>query len=244
MGARRLRAVLGRSAHGMRRFLRVWVVVLGWTALGMLILSFTPIPWHMHHWLGAAAGELGTQAPARIVVLGGSGMPSGPELLRLYHAAELAHRFPRAAVDVVHTPDTAVLHAMMDELQLRGVELGRIRGQAEGTNTCGQALAYHRMHADKAAHRIALVTAPENMYRSVRTFRKAGFKEVCGVPAWDTPLFSDLAYRHRALGGKRYAPDVSGNYAVRYDLWNRLKLQVTCIREGLAIAYYRLNGWI
>jgi hypothetical protein len=57
-------------------------------------------------------------------------------------------------------------------------------------------------------------------------------------------MFVDLRYGHQAIGGKAYVPDVSGSQDLRYDLWNRLKLQLTCLREYLAIAYYRLNGWI
>ncbi|MDX9750379.1 MAG: YdcF family protein [Flavobacteriales bacterium] len=244
MRAGRLRAVGVRCARGVVRVLRSCAIILGWAALLMVVLACTPLPWRMHHWLGTAAGDLGLRHPDRIVVLGGSGMPSGPELLRLFHAADLARRFPQAAMDVVHTPDTAVLHAMVAELRHRGVEAARIHGLAEGTNTRGQALAYHRAHPGLAGTRIALVTAPENMYRSVRAFRKAGPGEVYGVPAWDTPLFSDLAYHHRSIGGGRYVPDVSGSNALRYDFWNRLKLQITCLRELAAIAYYRLNGWV
>jgi uncharacterized SAM-binding protein YcdF (DUF218 family) len=239
----RLQAALTQVLRGARRLIRRAVMVAGGLALVMALLAFTSVPWRMHVWLGVAAGELET-VPDRIVVLGGSGMPSGPELLRLYHAADLAQRFPHAQVDVIHTPDTAVLRLMVAELLLRGVAPERIHPQAEGTNTRGQALAFWRSGKARHNDRLALITAPENMYRTVRTFRKVGFPQAAGVPAWDTPLFSDLGYRHRALGGRRFVPDVSHSYAVRYDLWNRLKLQITCYREFMAILYYRLNGWV
>ncbi len=244
MGGTGFRTFPGRILGVVARAWRFGVVVSGTSGLIMLLLAFTPIPWRLHYWLGTAAGDRGSLAPAMIVVLGGSGMPSGPELLRLYHTAELAQAYPRALVHVVHTPDTVVLEAMVQELVLRGVEPGRIQGHAEGTNTRAQALGFHQDQAALGQARIALVTAPENMYRSVRTFRKAGFAQVYGAPAWDTPMFTDLRYRHDALGGRKIVPDVSGQYALRYDLWNRLKLQITCLRELLAIGYYRLNGWI
>jgi hypothetical protein len=90
----------------------------------------------------------------------------------------------------------------------------------------------------------AVVTAPENMYRTLRAFRKVGFTEIAGVPAFDHALFDDLDYHHSGIGGKPYVPDVSGSMDLRYNIWNRLKLEITCVREYAAIGYYELNGWI
>ncbi len=230
--------------RALRRALRLLVRSLGLLALLMVLLSFTSLPWRIHQALGTAAGTCAGIAPRVIVVLGGSGMPSGPELLRLQHAAALATQYPASAVVVVHPTDPAVMDAMLHELLHRGVAGERLIAVREGTNTREQALVLHTMWP--AFHQVpmALVTAPENSYRSVRAFRKVGFQNVCGDPAWDNPMYIDLAYDHRRVGGKRYAPDVSGSNALRYDVWNRLKLQVTCLRESLAIGYYRLNGWI
>ena len=99
------------------------------------------------------------------------------------------------------------------------------------------------MIADKDG-RISIVTAPENMYRTLRSFEKVGFKGVCGTPAFDHAMFVDLDYDHRKIGGRKVVPDVSGNLDLRYNFWNYLKLEITCLREYAAIAYYRLNGWI
>lgn len=220
-----------------------------WSAMGAgvllvlaLALACTRVPFDLHRWLGHGAG-ICTNAPDVIVVLGGSGMPSGPELLRLHRAAELAHAYPTALLKVVH-PDTAgAMRQMVSELLLRGVEQARIERITEGGNTREQALvlASREMRSGPA---IALVTAPENMYRSVWTFRKAGFARVCGAPAWDHAMAHDFAYAHDRVGGKAWVPDVSGYTGLRYTFWNYLKLEVTCLRELLAIGYYRLNGWI
>ncbi|MBX2971699.1 MAG: YdcF family protein [Flavobacteriales bacterium] len=226
----------------MVRWSRRVVVWLGSLALLLIVLACTRVPFDMHRWLGSGAGECRT-APEAIVVLGGSGMPSGPELLRLHHAAALAVAVPAAPVYIMHPDTGATMRQMVAELVLRGVQVARIRPVPLGENTREQALVFARQW--KAGQgSVAVVTAPENMYRSVHAFRKAGVAQVCGAPAWDHAMPHDFAYRHKAIGGKAWAPDVSGNIGLRYTFWNYLKLEITCLREFAAIAYYRVNGWI
>lgn len=221
---------------------RRMIVVLGVLFLVLVILACTRVPFDVHRWLGKGAGEChGT--PEVIVVLGGSGMPSGPELLRLHRAAQLALLHSDAGVLVVH-PDTAdAMRQMVGELVLRGVAMDRITQVTQGENTREQVvlLARSTRLLDRS---LALVTAPENMFRSVRAFRKAGFTQVCGAPAWDHAMHHDFAYAHERIGGKAWVPDVSRSTGLRYTFWNYVKLEVTCLREFLAIGYYRLNGWI
>lgn len=226
----------------LRGPLRGVVIGIGVLAGMMLVLAFTRLPFDAHRWLGTAAGECRI-APDLIVVLGGSGMPSGPELRRLQEAAALAERWPGAPVLVVHPGDPAVLDAMAGELRLRGVSPDRIQRLNEGDNTRAQALAVQQRVGGKYTS-MALVTAPENTYRSVLSFRKAGQGLVCGAPAWDHAMFHEFDYAHDAIGGKAWVPDVSGSPGVRYTWWNYLKLEVTVLREWVAIAYYRLNGWV
>jgi len=57
-------------------------------------------------------------------------------------------------------------------------------------------------------------------------------------------MFIDLDYAHRRIGGKVWVPDVSQDTGMRYTFWNYLKLEITCLREYAAIAYYWLNDWI
>ncbi|HQV75390.1 MAG TPA: YdcF family protein [Flavobacteriales bacterium] len=229
------------------RFLGKWfrrtVVLIGCVGFLMILIAFTRLPYDAHHWLGTANGTC-TVAPAAIVVLGGSGMPSGPELLRLELAARIGAKFPQAVVHVLHVDDTASLRLMRAELILRGIQANRIEVQGHGTSTRAQAMLYREGHPDLVQRRIAIVTAPENMYRSVGTFRKVGFDSVCGAAAFERALFVDLDYSIEELGGTWMAPDVSGSTDLRYTFWNYLKLEITCFREYLAIAYYKLNGWI
>jgi uncharacterized SAM-binding protein YcdF (DUF218 family) len=224
-------------------WIRSILQALGLVLVVMAVLAFTRVPFHLHRWLGMAGGPC-PERPAVIVVLGGSGMPGGPELLRLHYAAGAARTHPAARLVVVHLRDTAVMGAMVHELVLRGVERQRIDTVLRGTNTREQALAVRSFLPGDGATAMGLVTAPENMYRSLRTFRKAGMVGVGGIPAFDQALFTDLRYGHDRIGGKAWLPDVSGANGLRYNFWNYLKLEITCLREYAAIAYYWMNDWI
>ena len=91
---------------------------------------------------------------------------------------------------------------------------------------------------------VAIVTAPENTYRSVLAARVVGFTNACGAPAWDHAMAHHFGYGHQRIGGKPWVPDVSGQLGLRYTFWNYLKLEISCMREYLAIAYYWLNDWV
>jgi len=241
---------LGTLSNAGKRLLgvvrRSLVSALPWvggTALLLVALSFTSLPYHMHRWLGLAGGI--TTGPVNtIIVLGGSGMPSGPELLRLHYAAEVAKDNPFARVLIVHPLDTTVAELMAEELLIRGVAAARISMALQGTNTREQALLLTEQDPTMKPEQVALVTAPENMYRSLAVFRKLGYTNVSGVPAFDNPMFIDLSYRHKKIGGKAYVPDLGNNLALRYNFWNYLKLEITCLREFVAYSYYKLNGWV
>lgn len=237
-----LRIALSQLVPSVVRWGRRAAMVLAATTAVLLVLACTRVPYDVHRWLGSSAG-FADPPPNTILVLGGSGMPSGPELLRLHHAAYLAMEYPAARVIVIH-PDTAgTMRQMVSELLLRRVEPQRIQTLPFGENTREQALVLARQPLE-ALGTVAVVTAPENTYRSVHAFRKAGVLKVYGDPAWDHAMQHDFAYAHQAIGGKAWAPDVSDSPGLRYTFWNYLKLEITCLREFVAIAYYRLNGWL
>lgn len=232
-----------RTWHLVRSGLRVLCLVLGAIALAMLVMAFTRLPFDAHRWLGTAGGTCEGE-PAAIILLAGSGMPSGPELMRCDAAAALARQALSAPVVLLSPGDSTLADAMVEELGLKGVPRGRITVVAHGRNTREQALDLLRHEPGMVPLQIALVTVPENMYRTLLTFRKAGFSQVCGMPAFDHALFDDLRYAHHAIGGRVHVPDVSDNLDLRYNFWNRLKLEITCLREYTALAYYKLNGWV
>lgn len=235
-----LRNFLGRLGPWLAGWLRRATYCTGIIGLLLIVLAFTRVPFDVHRWLGMAS------TPCRggtIVVLGGSGMPSAPELLRLHRAAELALEDTGARVTVIHPGDAQVMGQMVNELVLRGVRRARIDTINQGENTREQALIFADRHPLRQAP-LVLVTAPENMYRSVGAFRRAGHLSACGAAAWDHAMHHEFAYRHKAIGGKAWVPDVSDDPGLRYTFWNYLKLEITCLREFVAIAYYELNGWI
>lgn len=209
----------------------------------LVVLAFTRIPFDAHRWLGTAGG-LCQGTPNTVVVLGGSGMPSGPELMRCDLTAALAKVNPDAQIVLLLPQDTGLARAMTRELQQKDVSIARISWLLHGRNTREQALDLVSAAPEMRFTTITLVSAPENMYRSLLTFRKAGFLNVCGSPAFDHALFDDLKYVHGRIGGNAYVPDVSGSLDLRYNFWNQLKLEITCMREYAALAYYKLNGWI
>ncbi len=208
----------------------------------MAMLAFTSVPYYAYRWLGTHGGLVGPRVDL-IILLSGSGMPSGPELMRCHQAAVLGDAHPNASVILMLPLDSALENAMRSELHLRGVAQSRV-STLHGRNTREQALDAAAFFKDRLDLQVALVTSPEHMYRSLRSFRKVGFSQVQGAPAFENALFSDLQYDHREIGGTRFAPDISGSYGVRYNFWNYLKLEITCLREYVALAYYRLSGWI
>ena len=54
----------------------------------------------------------------------------------------------------------------------------------------------------------------------------------------------DVRYETGELGGKRSAPDVGRNLALRYHFWNNIGYMSCCSRELVALGYYWLRGWI
>ena len=133
---------------------------------------------------------------------------------------------------------------MIDELEIHSIDSSRIQTELRGTNTREQALMIGEDFPGIKEKNILIVTSTENVYRTLQTFRKAGFKNVGGKPAFENAMHVDLRYDHRKAGGKMYVPDISDDLSIRYNFWNYLKLEITVFREWCAIGYYKLNGWI
>lgn len=216
---------------------------LGAIFIILLILSFTRVPFDIYRWLG----EYGTEyqfKPEKIIMLGGSGMPSESNLIRLYYTADIAQHFPSASIIIAHPEDTAVTNLMGKYLNRNGVDSTRINYMLIGTNTREQVLNLQKSFEGLEQNKIIVITSPENMYRTISVFEKLKFRHITGVSAFENAMFVDLNYNHQQIGGKVYSPDVSGSLNLRYNFWNYLKLEITCLREFAAIFYYKLNGWI
>lgn len=177
-------------------------------------------------------------------MLGGSGMPSESNLIRLNYTRDLAIFFPAARILICHPEDSATLESMNSFLKAFEIDTARIHSGSHGNNTREQAIELMKIYPGIEREKIIIVTSPENMYRSLKTFRKLNFKSIGGVASFENAMFTNLAYDHKRIGGNLFVPDVSANLGLRYNFWNYLKLEITCLREFAAIIYYRLNSWI
>ena len=183
----------------MRRFFRKVIQVTKWLLavsggvfLLLCILAFTTLPFHMYHRL-ATYSLPGKLPPKAIVMLSGAGIPSENGLIRAYFTATLAARYPEAIVLIAAPGDTSDMNSdpvrIAQELALRGVDPVRIYFEPEGKNTRGQALNLaNGSGIDLKNTYIILVTSPEHITRAVKTFNRAGFSWVSGLPTFETSL--------------------------------------------------------
>jgi uncharacterized SAM-binding protein YcdF (DUF218 family) len=233
----------------LKKWWRRLVAAAGAIFLLICVLAFTTFPFRMYYGLGTATARFNF-IPSRIVVLGGSGMPSEANLIRCYTAAQLAARYPKSRITIALTKDSAEnlygssAWLMKQELVLRGVDSLRIDLETAGRSTHEQALQLYAA-AGKDISRTVIVTSPEHMYRSLLTFRKAGFREVGGQAAFEKALDAELRHRRRANGKDRNKPPgLTDELQFRYQFWNHLKYQVVCYREYAALTWYWLSGRI
>jgi uncharacterized SAM-binding protein YcdF (DUF218 family) len=133
-----------------------------------------------------------------------------------------------------------------DELVAKGIAPERILYEQVGTNTRSQALQLQKFNSEYITNKLVLlVTSPEHMRRAVMVFRKAGFKNVYALPAFESAIEANLFFEDDQLGGdKLLVPDIGGNTTVRYQFWNHLKYEILIAREMAALGYYWLRGWI
>jgi uncharacterized SAM-binding protein YcdF (DUF218 family) len=212
------------------------VFLFGW------LLSFTDIPYNLYYRLGTYNCEL-EKEPNYIVLMGGGGMPSADGLLRCHFAASAWLFTPNAHVFVVIPSDTTNIYGspekqMAREIIMRGVDSSKILFEINGYNTQSQAMEIGKLFNNEAKDTIALrlITTPEHMYRSVKVFRKVGFKYVGGTPTFETGLKEKKLLKNEM--------DQPFFLNIRYNMWSYMKYEITVVRECFAIIYYKLRGWI
>lgn len=219
-----------------------WLLLLcGITAIVMIALAFTDVPYYAYHQLGTHCKPL-KEKPEVIVVLGGSGMPSADGLIRTYYAAKAALKFPQAEVIIAHPYDndslsTRQLDLMAHELIIRGVDSLRITYEPNGTSTHSQTLHISEMLQEQRASSVLVITSPEHMFRSIRSLQKAGLPNVGGLSSFEKPI-SEKVLKGKTKKGEKVV------LAWRYNFWSYLRYEILVLREYCAIVYYKLNGWI
>ena len=126
---------------------------------------------------------------------------------------------------------------------LRQGGIDSIHYMTEGTNTRSQALELMATYPELAEEQFLVVTSPEHLRRTVKCLYKVGFQNVIGKAAYPATVDFDLSLKKQKLGGNKVIPSVE-SIKMRYTFFNYLKLEITCVREYLALAYYRIKGWI
>jgi uncharacterized SAM-binding protein YcdF (DUF218 family) len=213
----------------------------------MIILSFTTAPFWGYYWLGTSACSDEIK-PDHIIVMGGSAIPGKSGLMRTYYAAAVANRFPEAQIIISLPGETqdsnSSVNLMKRELELRNVAPERISLETKGKNTRFQALEIKKM-IPSASEPVLIVTSPEHMRRAILAFRKAGFQNLNGLPAFEQSIDFDLVFNDKELGGrKRFIPEIGHNTQIRYQFWIHLEYEIMIIREIVALGFYNLKGWI
>ncbi len=222
------------------------ILLVGGVALILLFaLCWSPYPWRLYHWLSMPEAHLEV-VPEWIVVLGGGGIPSESGLIRTYHGAQAAHRFPDARILVAlpaHDLNTdSALRRMSDELVMRGVHEDRIHFEPRGSSTRAQAVESRKLLDEDAV--LMLVTSPDHMRRAVLTFRRAGFPHVGAYGAHDTSAEGDMSISAEDVDSKLLLPTLEGSLTLRYHFWNHVGYLTRFAREFTALCYYTFKGWV
>ncbi|MFO7616771.1 MAG: YdcF family protein, partial [Bacteroidales bacterium] len=168
-------------------------------------------------------------------------------LIRTWYAARTGNRYQEALLVIALPSDTtnreSSAHQIKNELIIRGINEDRIRFEPEGTNTRSQALRLVELTGGHVP--VAVVTSPEHMKRSILTLGKAGFSQLWGIPAFENPNDAPLEFEDESLGGKQKGvPKIGRNLGLRYHFWTQLHYERLVVREYLALAYYKMKGWI
>lgn len=218
-----------------RRFARTVVGLLAALAAAQIAIAFLGLPRPLVHWFWCrpASGTPLPPPPDYIVVLGGGGIPSESGLIRTYHAWRLHAKYPRAQYIVSlpsdGDPETNSVGRMRDELVLRGVPAAAIHMEWRAVNTHEQAVNVAALLGDAArTAEVCVVSSAWHMRRSLGCFRKAG-----------------VVHAHvDAAASVSAEADVGDATLLRYGIWGNAQAAIDCLREAVALAAYRLRGWI
>ena len=215
--------------------------VFGILFFTMLVLAFTSTPFYMHYRLGQDPNDdIEISNPQLVMMFGGAGMPSEDNLMRLYHTAALARHFD-VPVLLVH-PEDSLCQAEMTRL-LRQGGIDSILYMTEGANTRSQAVELMNAYPELSEKELIVVTSPEHVRRTVKCLNKVGFRNTIGKAAYPATVDFDLSLKKQKLGGNEVIPSVE-SVKMRYTFFNYLKLEIACLREYCALAYYKIKGWI
>lgn len=224
-----------------------WIFIsFGIILLIINILALTPTPFYMHRCLGEdpAWKEDSTTnfSPDYIIMFGGAGMPSESNLIRLYYTAELANRLGKPII-IVHPQDSVCQKEMSKYLTNNKIPTDSIKYMTGGSNTRSQSLCLADSFPELKEATSLIITAPEHLSRTLKCLKKCEIKNIRGIGAFENTVDFDLSLDGQKLKGNKYIPDIE-SINLRYTYWNYLKLEITCLREYFATAYYWIKDWI
>ncbi len=227
----------------LKKIINRFFVVLGVIFTLFLILAITPAPFYMHYNLGQDPNQDTTYIfePQHIIMMGGAGMPSANNLMRLYYTAGLASFYDCPVT--IALPYDSICHAKIDQYLVNQGVTREIIHDTIGTNTRSQVLALSENYPELLTTNILVITSPEHLRRTVKCFNKAGFQQVRGAAAFEGAVDFDLSLENQILKGKETIPSVEST-KLRYTFWNYLKLEIDTYREYFALFYYKIKGWI
>lgn len=208
----------------------------------MLLLALTPLPFYMHYNLGVVGEEKQSFDPEVVVMFGGAGMPSRSNLMRLYYTAECANRY-HIPVIIAHPEDSLCQAEMRRYLVQSGVPSSDISFMTQGGNTRAQALGMMDECPQLTSKSLLVVTSTPHLKRAVKSMEKVGFQHIKGIAAHEATVDFDLSVRSQELKGNKVIPAVRST-KIRYNFWNYLNLEISCLREYTALSYYKIKGWI
>lgn len=226
--------------------LKVTLITLGSIAVFVLIASFTTWPYRAYSRLSHPKFDTCAMQPDYIVMLSGCGMPSADGLLKCYYVSEAKTIFPSAKIVVAMPCDTASEYSRdiaitNAELNLHGIDTTNIIYEKDGINTHKQALYIkHLLPEDAINDTLLIIAQPEQVKRTLLTFKSLGFKHVTGCASESEPLSEDLLKQKKTTADDE---QFNASLALRYNFWNYIKLQITVAREQVALIYYKIRGW-
>src|SRR5690554_5370535 len=120
--------------------LKQLLLILGGIFLLLFILSFTSLPYYAYRSLSLYKQQL-SEAPDAIILMGGSGIPSPNDLIRLYYTTLAAQKNPNAQI-VIAIPQRIDRienrSIVVQKLKLDGIDPNRIIWANQGFNTRSQ----------------------------------------------------------------------------------------------------------
>lgn len=228
------------------KVLKILFITIGAVFIALLILATTPAPFYMHRSLGddpfCKNDSTKVFKPDYVVMFGGASMPSESNLIRLFYTAQIAKKI-NSPIIIVHPEDSTSNAEMLRFLTNYGISEQQIEFSTQGSNTRSQALGLKESFPRLSEQKIAVITSPEHINRTIRCLHKCGFDNIVGIAAYENPVDFDLTLKNIKLKGNELIPNIESTNA-RYTFWNYLKLEITCFREYFAIAYYFAKGWI